>query len=70
MIKIGNRTFVPLKMAANRVGYSVDWIHKCSCKYRFPKRVYITIRNSGYWLDELDAWLKRRAKNRSFNRAA
>lgn len=70
MIKIGERTFIPLKMAAARVGYSVDWVHKCSHNYRFPKRVYLTIRNSGYWLDEIDAWLKRRARKRTVSRAA
>ncbi len=62
MIKIGNRVFIPLKVAANRVGYSVDWVRNCSHQYNFPKRVYLSSRRSGFWLAEIDRWLERRAK--------
>lgn len=65
MIKIGKRIFVPIKLAANHVGYSVDWVRNCSASYNFPERVVLTERKTGYWLDELDSWLKSRTKRRA-----
>ena len=62
MIKIGDRIFVPMKVAANHVGYSTDWIKKCSARYRFPKKRYYNGR-VGFWLDELDRWMLRRVRN-------
>lgn len=66
MIKIGNRMFVPLKIAANLVGYSVDWVRNCSGRYHFPKKIYYNGR-VGYWLHQLERWKLRSVKQ---NRAA
>ena len=61
MIKIGTRTFVPMKVAAAMVGYSVDWVRTCSQRYDFPaKRVYNG--RTGFWLHELQRWMKRSVK--------
>jgi hypothetical protein len=60
MIKVGDRIFVLFKCAPQVVPYSCSWLKKHDETNGGPRRVRLngSRSKSGYWKDELEAWLQ------------
>jgi predicted DNA-binding transcriptional regulator AlpA len=63
VIQIGKRTFCPLKLAPTIVGYSLSWLRQHAPK-DFPERIEMSPRKTGFWLDELEKWKRKRSCSR------